>query len=202
MHGKRLRVRPTGERPACPMPLAHGVGPRGVVSATPHTSSRERAAMEVVLPQHPVGQGSMMSSRLSVPGGRFLWIYDCGSNQAAALDREIDTIAKPAIGVAQRHAIRRRSGSQQLRPSRERDGADGQGTRQSIHHGERTGRFQTGVAASLSVAASRGLRLEVTGARAGPVHAGGNIPGRSENAPLNPTPPAHTHPHPTPGSRH
>jgi hypothetical protein len=50
--------------------------------------------MEVVLTQHPVGQGSMMSGRLSIPGGRFLWIYDCGSNQTAALDREIDTIAE------------------------------------------------------------------------------------------------------------
>ena len=50
--------------------------------------------MEVVLTQHPVGQGGMMSGQLSVPGDRFLWIYDCGSNQTAALDREIDTIAK------------------------------------------------------------------------------------------------------------
>ena len=49
--------------------------------------------MDVVLTQHPVGQGGMMSGRLTVPGGRFLWIYDCGSNQTAALDREIDAIA-------------------------------------------------------------------------------------------------------------
>jgi hypothetical protein len=50
--------------------------------------------MEVTLTQHPVGQGGMMSGRLSVPGGRFLWIYDCGSNQTAALEREIDSITQ------------------------------------------------------------------------------------------------------------
>lgn len=48
--------------------------------------------MDVIMTQHPVGQGGMMSGLLKVPGGRFHWVYDCGSNQAEALGREIAAI--------------------------------------------------------------------------------------------------------------
>lgn len=49
--------------------------------------------VEAILTQHPVGQGGMMSGLLTIPGGRFHWIYDCGSNQAEALNREIAIVA-------------------------------------------------------------------------------------------------------------
>lgn len=49
--------------------------------------------MDVTLTQHPVGQGGMMSGLLNIPGGRFHWVYDCGSNQTEALNREIALIA-------------------------------------------------------------------------------------------------------------
>src|SRR3546814_9614135 len=45
------------------------------------------------LTQHPVGQGGMMSGLLEIPGGRFHWVYDCGSNQKGALTREIAKVA-------------------------------------------------------------------------------------------------------------
>lgn len=48
--------------------------------------------MDVTLTQHPVGQGGMMSGLLQVPGGQFHWVYDCGSNQTDALDRELEVI--------------------------------------------------------------------------------------------------------------
>lgn len=34
-----------------------------------------------------------MSGLLTIPGGRFHWVYDCGSNQTDARDREIDAVA-------------------------------------------------------------------------------------------------------------
>ena len=43
----------------------------------------------VGLTQHAVGQGGMMSGLLEIPGGHFHWVYDCGSNQSEALNREI-----------------------------------------------------------------------------------------------------------------
>lgn len=49
--------------------------------------------IDVTLTQHPVGQGSMMSGLLAIPGGRFHWVYDCGSNQTEALAREIAVVA-------------------------------------------------------------------------------------------------------------
>lgn len=49
--------------------------------------------MEVVLTQHPVGQGGMTSGLLEIPGGRFHWVYDCGSNHTEALNREIAIVA-------------------------------------------------------------------------------------------------------------
>jgi len=49
--------------------------------------------MHATLTQHPVGQGGMMSGLLSVPGGRFHWVYDCGSNQTEARNREIALLA-------------------------------------------------------------------------------------------------------------
>lgn len=49
--------------------------------------------MDVTLTQHPVGQGGMMSGLLTIPGGRFHWVYDCGSNQTDALKREIARVA-------------------------------------------------------------------------------------------------------------
>jgi hypothetical protein len=49
--------------------------------------------MQVSLTQHPVGQGGMMSGFLEIPGGRFHWVYDCGSNQTEALNREIAKVA-------------------------------------------------------------------------------------------------------------
>ncbi|MHB1217106.1 MAG: MBL fold metallo-hydrolase [Alphaproteobacteria bacterium] len=48
--------------------------------------------MRVTLAQHPVGQGGLMSGLLNIPGGSFHWVYDCGSNQADALNREIANI--------------------------------------------------------------------------------------------------------------
>jgi Metallo-beta-lactamase superfamily len=49
--------------------------------------------MDVTLTQHPVGQGGMMSGLLNIPGGQFHWVYDCGSNQSEALNREIALVA-------------------------------------------------------------------------------------------------------------
>jgi hypothetical protein len=49
--------------------------------------------MEVILTQHPVGQGGMMSGLLKIPDGHFHWVYDCGSNQTEALIREIALVA-------------------------------------------------------------------------------------------------------------
>jgi len=50
--------------------------------------------VNMTLVQHPVGQGGMMSGRLQATGaGRFHWVYDCGSNQRSALNREIDVVA-------------------------------------------------------------------------------------------------------------
>jgi hypothetical protein len=49
--------------------------------------------MDVTLTQHPVGQGGMMSGLLAIPDGRFHWVYDCGSNQTEALNREIALVA-------------------------------------------------------------------------------------------------------------
>lgn len=49
--------------------------------------------MDVTMTQHPVGQGGMMSGLLTIPGGRFHWVYDCGSNQTEALTREIALLA-------------------------------------------------------------------------------------------------------------
>lgn len=50
--------------------------------------------LAVTLTQHPVGQGGLMSGLLEIPGGRFHWVYDCGSNQKDALTREIGEVAK------------------------------------------------------------------------------------------------------------
>lgn len=49
--------------------------------------------MHATLTQHPVGQGGMMSGLLKIPGGHFHWVYDCGSNQTDALNREIALVA-------------------------------------------------------------------------------------------------------------
>jgi beta-lactamase superfamily II metal-dependent hydrolase len=49
--------------------------------------------LDVTLTQHPVGQGGMMSGLLEIAGGRFHWVYDCGSNQRDALTREIAKVA-------------------------------------------------------------------------------------------------------------
>lgn len=49
--------------------------------------------MDITLTQHPVGQGGMMSGLLQTLGGRFHWVYDCGSNQTDSLNREIDLVA-------------------------------------------------------------------------------------------------------------
>lgn len=49
--------------------------------------------LSATLTQHPVGQGGMMSGLLEIPGGRFHWVYDCGSNQKEALTREIAKVA-------------------------------------------------------------------------------------------------------------
>ena len=49
--------------------------------------------MHATLTQQPVGQGGLMSGLLEIPGGRFHWVYDCGSNQTDALKREIAVAA-------------------------------------------------------------------------------------------------------------
>lgn len=49
--------------------------------------------IEVTMTQHPVGQGGMMCGMVAIPGGRFHWVYDCGSNQTEALNREIALVA-------------------------------------------------------------------------------------------------------------
>jgi hypothetical protein len=49
--------------------------------------------LSATMTQHPVGQGGMMSGLLVIPGGRFHWVYDCGSNQKDALTREIAEVA-------------------------------------------------------------------------------------------------------------
>lgn len=48
--------------------------------------------MNVTLTQHPVGQGGMMSGLLQVQEEQFHWVYDCGSNQTDALNRELEVI--------------------------------------------------------------------------------------------------------------
>jgi len=49
--------------------------------------------MDVKLVQHAVGQGGLFSGTLSAGGKPLRWAYDCGSNQADALAREIATVA-------------------------------------------------------------------------------------------------------------
>ncbi|BCM26202.1 MBL fold metallo-hydrolase [Methyloradius palustris] len=49
--------------------------------------------MEVKITQHPVGQGGMASGFLQSQNSQFHWIYDCGSNQSEALNREIEIVA-------------------------------------------------------------------------------------------------------------
>lgn len=49
--------------------------------------------MDVIMTQHPVGQGGMMSGFLETQGGSLHWAYDCGSNQTDALNREIAFVA-------------------------------------------------------------------------------------------------------------
>jgi hypothetical protein len=51
------------------------------------------SSLTATLTQHPVGQGGMMSGLLEIPGGRFHWVYDCGSNQMDSLNREIAAVA-------------------------------------------------------------------------------------------------------------
>lgn len=53
--------------------------------------------ISVTLTQHPVGQGGLMSGLLEIVDGKFHWIYDCGSNQTEALDREIDLVSVQGI---------------------------------------------------------------------------------------------------------
>jgi hypothetical protein len=53
--------------------------------------------MNVILTQHAVGQGSMMSGLLEIVGGRFHWVYDCGSNQTEALNREIAIVTARGV---------------------------------------------------------------------------------------------------------
>ena len=50
-------------------------------------------AMQVKMIQHPVGQGGLFSGDLSCGGQPLRWLYDCGSNQAAPLQREIANVA-------------------------------------------------------------------------------------------------------------
>jgi hypothetical protein len=49
--------------------------------------------MQVVMTQHPVGQGGLFSGTLDVGVNKLRWIYDCGSNHADPLKREIDDVA-------------------------------------------------------------------------------------------------------------
>jgi hypothetical protein len=44
--------------------------------------------------QHPVGQGGLFSGTINAGGRPFRWVYDCGSNQPAALARERDKVAR------------------------------------------------------------------------------------------------------------
>ncbi|WBO21731.1 MBL fold metallo-hydrolase [Sphingomonas abietis] len=49
--------------------------------------------MEVVMVQHPVGQGGMTSGELRYNGQTLRWVYDCGSNQTGELTREVVRVA-------------------------------------------------------------------------------------------------------------
>jgi hypothetical protein len=49
--------------------------------------------MQVKMVQHAVGQGGLFSGELTTQGKPLRWVYDCGSNQRAALRREIKTVA-------------------------------------------------------------------------------------------------------------
>ena len=49
--------------------------------------------IKVTMTQHPVGQGGMMSGLLEGFGKQLSWVYDCGSNQTDALNREINNVA-------------------------------------------------------------------------------------------------------------
>ncbi|BDI59521.1 hypothetical protein [Qipengyuania nanhaisediminis] len=49
--------------------------------------------IDVTMTQHPVGQGGLMSGLLEIHGASLRWVYDCGSNQTDALNREIAIVA-------------------------------------------------------------------------------------------------------------
>ena len=55
--------------------------------------------MCVTMTQHPVGQGGLFYGTLHHGDGKFKWIYDCGSKDAAARDREIDKISELCNGT-------------------------------------------------------------------------------------------------------
>lgn len=49
--------------------------------------------MKVKMVQHAVGQGGMFCGELSSGDAPLRWVYDCGSNQADALKREVGVVA-------------------------------------------------------------------------------------------------------------
>lgn len=49
--------------------------------------------MKVTMTQHPVGQGGMFCGMFEAGPQKTRWIYDCGSNQRDALQREINKVA-------------------------------------------------------------------------------------------------------------
>lgn len=50
--------------------------------------------MQVTMAQRAVGQGGLFAGELNVGAKPFRWIYDCGSNQSDALQREIGAVAE------------------------------------------------------------------------------------------------------------
>lgn len=52
------------------------------------------AMLHVSMMQHPVGQGGFASGQVDLGSGSLRWAYDCGSNQARPLRREIDRMSQ------------------------------------------------------------------------------------------------------------
>ncbi|WP_419145198.1 MBL fold metallo-hydrolase [Myxococcus stipitatus] len=55
--------------------------------------------ISVVRQQHPVGQGGFHSARIEAGGTGYNYIYDCGSNQKSALERELRRIHQRDEGL-------------------------------------------------------------------------------------------------------
>lgn len=55
--------------------------------------------MQVEVIQHPVGQGGLYSGKLDYDSEPFRWVYDCGSNQSDALQRELEGLGPGTINV-------------------------------------------------------------------------------------------------------